>query len=515
LVAITRARIKILSLVRGSWRNAFMQDLLLTTLTSVLTALAAVVTTRILAQGLGPEQFGAYSLARRLFATLTPVLTLSMAIAIPRYMAMARERSTSDRFFLSGLMLGLLPGALAAGAILMLFGDQLTQLVFHSNTYRLLLLATIVSTVGYLFYAMLYGFYRGQSQMRQANLWQIFALGIGPLVAAALLSGMRRADLIMALSAIPMFLAAIPIAVHAAQALSRSGGQLRLGGPLRQMASYGLPRIPAGFALSGIFAIGPLLAPYFASLADAGYLAAGQSVQTAIQAVVIAFGLVALPKISQMVAQGRQDAVKQAVKNVIGFTLHLGLFFTLQGVLWTDELVLVLLGPQYLAAIPLMRIVLASLVPYLAYVMLRSVVDAVEDKAINTVNLFIAVAVTVLVGAGTASLGLKTMGLAIGMTVGQLVLGILTIYFLVREYQIRWQSFFSVTIVLLNAGCFVVGFLVKAGLEARLHGTMLVIGAVTIAAGLSLIYMYALQRARVEWLVDLERRLGAGRAKTI
>ena len=483
-----------------------MRDLAITTLTSVVSTVTAMVTIRLLAEGLGPEQFGAYQLARRALAIVAPIATLSMGVAIPRYVAIARDSTTRDRYYLSGLLLG----GVATVIILIggaLFANHLTLLIFHDKVYRLLFLATLCLTAGYSLFTVLYAFYRGLSRMGKANLWLMGTVAIGPLLVALAFAQVGRADLIVALSAVLVGCAGVPLAAHTVRALARSGSRLALRGTLRQMAYYGLPRVPGGFALAGLFAVGPFLAPYFGSLKEAGYLAAGQSVLTALQGGLVAFGLVALPKLAQMVAEGRAEMVSMAVENIVALVLHLGLFCTLQGLLWADEIVLALLGAQYQEAIPLMRVMLLSLVPYLGYVMLRSVVDAVEDRAVNTVSLFIALAVALVVGLLAAIAGLGPMGLAIGSAMGFLTLGASTIYYLARVYRLDWWRLRPRQLLFLNGGFLALGLLAKTGVEASLKGVPLLISVALIVTGMGALYVFGLWRLRVGWLVELEHRI--------
>ena len=70
----------ILDALRRIHPSPFVKDILFTTITSVLTTVSAIVVTRLLAEGLGPEKFGAYSLSRRMLATIAPFSLLAFLI---------------------------------------------------------------------------------------------------------------------------------------------------------------------------------------------------------------------------------------------------------------------------------------------------------------------------------------------------------------------------------------------------------------------------------------------------
>lgn len=59
----------ILDALRRVHPSPFVKDILFTTITSVLTTVSTIVVTRLLAEGLGPEKFGANLLSRRTLAT--------------------------------------------------------------------------------------------------------------------------------------------------------------------------------------------------------------------------------------------------------------------------------------------------------------------------------------------------------------------------------------------------------------------------------------------------------------
>jgi O-antigen/teichoic acid export membrane protein len=492
--------------LRSLTPGSFIHNLATTALASVLTLVSAILTVRILAQGLGPDQFGAYSLARRLLTITASISMLSMGVAIPRYVAIAKDDLARDRYLLSGLILGIVPGVIILVGGLLL-DEPLASLFFRNAEFRVLLDATLWLVVGYSIFSMLYAFYRGMSWMGRANLWQVAVVALGPLLVAWVLAREGRADLVIALSAAFMWFAAVPIGYHVVSILGQSGRHLSLREPLRQLLIYGFPRVPADLALGALFAVGPFLAPYTGSLRDAGYFAAGQSVLIAFEAGVGAFGLVVLPKLARMVRDGSRESVAKVIELIITLVLHIGLFATLQGLLWADVIVWVLLGPQYQAAIPLMRVILVTLMPYLAYVMLRSVVDAIEVRAVNTMNLFLALLVTLGASVLVITTNAGTLGLAVSMGIGLFTLGGFTILYFAREYRPRVKALSLGAVLLLNLGFLAVAVLIRIELQVVFEGTAFLLSMIVTMTCLTILYAVALRRLRVSWMLELEQRV--------
>ena len=409
-----------------------------------------IMVTRFLAKGLGPEEFGAYSLSRRVVSTIIPFSTLMMGVAVTRYIALSKDDGSKYNYFLSGFILGILPSVVFA-IVGLIYRHELSQLIYHSTAHTSLFMATLLILVGYPFYNILFAFYRGDGKMIYANLWQIGLIALGPIAIAWWFSKSGQADLIIFLMGGLLFLAVVPIALLISRAILNSkikGHKIRRN--LKELFQFGFPRSPGGIAFSGILTIGPFLAPYFGSLKDAGFLVVGQSMLRVVEGGVVAFGLVALPKLAQAFGERRNEFLKESTTDIITFVFHLGLFTTFHLILWSDQIVLIWLGPQYMDAISLMKVLLLAVVPFFAFVMLRQIVNAIEEKPLNTVNCVCSFVIALISSFVLAFLGLGVMGLAIGSTIGLSVLGLLTVRYLWKLYQLKIRILRIQDVLLLN-----------------------------------------------------------------
>ena len=147
--------------------------------------------------------------------------------------------------------------------------------------------------------------------------------------------------------------------------------------------------VTGGFGFIGIMAIGPFLASQYISIKDSGFLVAGQSLFRIIEGIAGAFGIVALPKIAKLIKGRGHDFLKGKLQNVAVFIFHIGIFTSLHLFLWSDQIVLFWLGNQFEAAICLFKIFSLVVTPYLVFTMLYSAIDAVQKRAINTLNIYI------------------------------------------------------------------------------------------------------------------------------
>jgi len=491
--------------------SPFLRDLILTQATAVCTMVALIVVTRLLAQGLGPEKFGVYSLARRLLMVALPFATLAMGVTLTRYAALSGKGKAGFPFFLGGLILGVAPSVVifAAGAV---FSRQLSTVVFGHERYRDVTMAALFMISGYALYTVLYSVYRGTDRMRRANLWQLGVLVVVPLVVAAAYAKSGRVALIVFLMGAACYAAAVPLISRLVRGLMSSGAAHGTGPALRALLRYGLPRVPGNFAKTALFAAAPFLARYLVGVREAGFLVAAQSLMIVTQGGMDAFALVALPKVAKLFADEREDLIRGGVGNIIAFAFHMGIFAALHLALWSDSIVLVWLGPDYRGAIVAFRITAVAVLPYAAFVMLRAIIDAVEEKAVNTRNLVMSLATAVAASTILGVLGLGTAGLAAGATLGFLVLGLSTTSYLWRRFRIERRVLLTKWVVLLNVGLILCAWAVKWLLGREGRGLSIVAGAVLSEAVFIGVYFFVLRKLKAGWISELEKRLVSRRS---
>ena len=484
----------------------FIRDIVTTTATSFLTIIALVIVTRLLAEGLGPEGFGAYSLARRILSTVDPFSTLLMGIAVTRYIALTRETRSQYAFLVAGILLGVLPsiGILIFGISLK---SKMTLLVFHSESYTRLMLATLIMIVCYSFFVVLYGFYRGRGRMGMANAWQLGVIGIGPVIIAWMFADSGQVDTIIVFMAILLGSSIFPLTLHAVRAFKESLTIIEIRRSAKELFRYGLPRVPGGVVFAGLLAIGPFLAPYFGTLKDAGYFVAGQSLLRVVEGVTESFGRVALAKAAMIYADQKNDFLGEGTTDIIAFVIHLGIFATAHLIVWSDQIVLVLLGQQYTDALPLMRVLLIGLTPFLAYSMLRSIIDAVETKAVNTIFSSVAFVIALAVSFMLGSLGFGIIGLGIGSALGFATLGGLTVRFLWKKYRLNATPIKFTRVLLLNTALILIAVLLRPWLESIFNRASPLVIAGILEGSLTLVYLFILWKWKVKWMTEIEKRI--------
>ena len=459
---------------------------------------------RFLAKGFGPEEFGAYSLARRIISNIIPLATLSITVGLARYVATTNENKQRGSYVLSSII------STGTALILLLIiaipaSKQLSYLIFRSNEYINLYYASLFLLAGYCFFAITYAYFRGMQKFNFANSLQLCSMALIPLIISFLFAYKKNSALIMFLMGLAFYLSIIPLILIIIKIKMPSLKDVRSS--MKTLLSYSFPRIPSGFIIAGLITLGPLLGGLFIGLKEAGYFVIGQSVFRVMESAFVGFGLVALPKVSQLLAEDKIEFLKSKIEDILTMTFQLGIFITIHVFIWSRVIVLVWLGPEYKAAVPIMQILTLSLGPYLGYVILRSIVDAVEFRAINTLNLSLSLAVAALASIIFVYAGLGIIGLAIGTALGFLFLGAKTSIFLINRYKISLKNFMMHWVLLLNVLFAGATLLLKKYVASFLSLTNLLILGFIIESIFFSCYLYFFYKKDIRWFSELKKRI--------
>jgi O-antigen/teichoic acid export membrane protein len=484
--------------------SPFMQDIVMTAFATAVTMVSLILITQWLARGLGPTEFGVWGLSRRVYAALTNVTTIPLGVALARGFALTDQARERRAILIAGVILAVVPNSalLLAGALLPGAG---AGVLFHDPARGGLLLASLAGLVGTAGYTVVYARYRGLQQMRLANLWQLGAVGLGPLLVTWWLRDQPRADRVVLWSGLVPCAAYLPLLGWLWAARRAPGADVQSS--LRDLLRYSIPRMPGGLAFGVLMALGPLLAPYFTTLADAGYLVAAQSALRIVEAATASFAVVALPKVASLKAGLAAEFVQARVEDLVALSLHLGLFATGQMILWSPEIVRVWLGEAYVPAIPIVRVMLIAVAPYLAYAVLRSVIDALEDRAVNAANIYAALGITLVLSLLLPWLGLGALGLSIAGAAGFISLGLLSVRHLWRSLGLRGSELRVGPVLGLNLTLGAVVTALRAVLpEAWGAGPRLLAGA-GLAGSAALLYVAVLRQWGTRWIAEVELRV--------
>jgi O-antigen/teichoic acid export membrane protein len=486
--------------------SPFARDVLMSAATAMMTMASVVLVTGWLAAGLGPLSFAVYALARRVSSAAAAVSPGPLAVGLARALAATPERRVRDAYLWAGTLLAIGP-VLAMAVVGAAFPAFWADLLLSDARYVPELLAILGLIVGNAIYSLVFARLRGTSRIRSATLWQLWVLAVGPVIVVGFAAKGSSLTVILLLLAALSFTALVPLVTWLARA-GRSGTRPSdLRPPLLALFRYSAPRVPGTAALASLLSLGPLLAPYFGDLRGAGYLVAAQSVFRVAELGTAGFGLVVLPKVSALLAGQRDQFLRERVEDLLGLVLHLGIFAACQLAIWAPEIVSVWLGAAYQEAVPTVRVLLIALMPYLGYTLLRSVIDGMNERPVNTWNVYGALACTAVLSLILGVGGAGALGLAVATAIGFVVLGALTFRYLWESLRLGGAHIHAGAAVALNLAAALAVLLGRSVLLGRLGQPGLLLAGAGLSATCLAVYLFVLRRLEVRWLVEIETRL--------
>ena len=487
--------------------SSFVRDVVVTTFTSLATAVCLVLVTKVLARVLGAETFGVYAIARRASSLVLLFATLEMGTALPRLLAMTRSDDARGSILLAATLLPIAPATLlvlAAAA----FTPQLSCLLFGSADFEAVLISATLCVATQPLFVALYGYFRGTDRMGLANASLLVVTAFGPLIVAQFCVGPGELSRYFRFLAVLQAASLLPLLPRLASVMRSKEALATLRDQALELLRYALPRTPTGLGFYGLLAAGPLLQAHFGSLKNAGFLVVGQYLPTLVESAFAAFGIVLLPRVSHSLAEGRRDLLRAPLGGLLCAILHLGAFMTIQLIVWSDTILVIWLGQDFLQANDIVRISLLSLVPLLLFGIMRSVIDAATTRPENTINVYVALFVVILLSAASLAARLGPEGLAAASTTGVTLLGALTILRVKRHGLIPDRLKVNVVAVgALNLAGLAIAVAVKMLLSTHVSAGWLFIAGVVTGVLLLLVYVFSLRVLGVEWVRMLLRRL--------
>ena len=486
--------------------SPFMRDVLLTALTSAITMICNIWLIRLIARGLGPEEFGAYTLIRRTSSTLIPFTTLSIGIGIARYLAFHSGRNNKTESILPAGLAMSLGFSFLIILILFPFSAQLGKIIFRKEGQELLFQSILFLIVGYNFYTCLYSYYRGYQKMTRANIWQIFIIAIFPIPIAYYLIDFRNAGY-LAFGIGSLFYLSLFDLVGKLRRDFKMIRREEFKSTARDLLFYSLPRAPGGVALSFIFTFGVLISPYLGTIANAAYISIAVWIFQIIQASTTPFGLVVLPKASNLFGRGKEDYLKNKLRSIYDLVLQVGVFATIQLTLILDFIIFVWLGKEYSEAIPIAQVIILTITPFFLYVMLRNIIDAIEERAINAYNVYISLLATITSSLIFLQFNLGLIGLAIGLDLGLCLLGFLTYLYVNRRYHMRLFLEQPYLMFLINILMGLIVYLIKYKVFSNEFSYRSLIVIISVQFVLGTAYFLTLGRLGCSWAQDIKERI--------
>jgi len=388
-------------------------DLIWASLSIFAVLLANLLISAVLARR-GVQVFEGYNLGKRLASTAVPLLVMGLNLGLAKLLAEV-SGALRERRIVAGYRLVLSLTILMSVVLVLMPRMQ----VFIVGSAGWEFWALWAYTLGMTFNLVVYSTHRGSLAQSKANRNNILAVGLLPALVVLIAPSSTTATVLLALIGAVLLLTQ---GLRVAWIAFRGGVQPVSRDDYALLLRYSMPRLPAGILAAAALAVGPWVVHRAGASADAAFLLAGLSVIQLAGAAFAGFSMVLLPRISAMAIAGDVDKARRTVGSVVSLMLvgcagAVPVLF-----LGMRSLVQVWLGPNFMAAVPILRIFALGIPAVVLYGVLTSVTDAAVRFPVNTLGASLALlgaAAPALFGASDAT------SLGIGFVVGQWVAALL------------------------------------------------------------------------------------------
>jgi len=492
--------------------SPFLRDIFFTGFVAIIVAICNILVIRVIAKGLGAEELGIYTLVRRTVATVLPLSSLSMGIGLARYLAFyAGKGQKIESILPAGLILSSIASLLVC-LVLFPFSGLLSEIIFNKKGMESTFMLILFLLFGENLFICLYAYYRGQVKMIHANIWGVLVMGVMPLSIVLLLISKNNLNYIILGIGMLFYLSVFGLLPKLFDGI-RKTSYAEFTATARKLLAYSIPRAPGGLALPLIFTVGVLASPYTGGIVNAAYISIGIWIFQILQTATDSFGQVILPKTARYLGSGNEQYLASKLRSIYDLILHVGIFAIIQLFLVLDFIIFAWLGVEYSDAVPIARIIVLSMVPFFFYSMMRNIIDAVDKKAINALNLYLSLFITVVSSLFLVRLGLGVAGLAIGLDLGLISLGTMTYLFMKNRYKVSLLSvkFYPVLIINLLMGLCI--YIVKYEMMSNqfIYKNFAIIIWAQLICGI--LYLILLKKLNSTWIRDIEDRITYGHSE--
>ena len=396
------------------------RDYVTTFITEALVVAGYLLAFKLVADHLGASGFGEYALARRTLSLLLPLGVVGLDIGITRYVSYASaERSPSSAGYVpAGLILMAVAVAILS-AVLLVFNGFWAQVFFGSETYATTIISIPPLLAGGSLHVAAYGYLRGLAKIQKANVLMAVNHVIVPVLSIVLF-GNSVSGILVAMGVAWTVVSLVPLA-----RLPLTTAHLRER--IRELARFGIPRVPGDVVQLLLFAMPGILVAHAADIRVAGLVAFGVAAVSMIGSALTPVSFVLLPFAARLFASGSVRQLRREIIEVVGITMAGTLVLVVLLEVFAGPIVRIYLGPSFSSGVDTLRLTLFGALPWAVYISLRSVIDARHVRPINALNMVISFAAFVVLAVVLRHVTDDTTAAVLAFVLSLYLLAILTI----------------------------------------------------------------------------------------
>jgi len=364
------------------------KDYVLTIIVQFVVLASGLLVYKLAAECFGTDGFSGYALSRRTISLIQPALLMGLGVGIPRYIAYGYsnpDQKNPDAYFISALFI-LVPVFFIFFIFFNLFNGTFSYIFFGSSNYSYLILPISCMIVGQIFHASCYSYFRGRLMMMRANLLQAINMGIIP-PATFFLFGKSLSTVLAVTGIVWIIISSLAFLFMPIKLGACNPG--KLVPYAKEIMGYSIMRVPGDFALSALLALPAILTAHMTGVREAGFVAFGTVVFNMGGYFFAPISTILLPKASHMIARANYEGLKYDLKRMLMSAICLTTLGVVILEIFTSQLIEIYLKKNFFETIMIVRVFAIGIVPYVVYIVLRSIIDANYVKPINVINMIV------------------------------------------------------------------------------------------------------------------------------
>lgn len=343
------------------------------------------------------SEFIKFNLSRRAIAIFNVILMLGLTISLPRSVALTKNnhlykiRITSK--LIAALLLILLITILFSFFIL-LFPAFWGNLLWDTNVYSSLLIQMAFYLISMGVYTIIFSFARGLMCFKYANLITLW-FNLFPLLIVQFLHNIESYYLFTTINnfLIALCFTFLLVRKFELKFFFNFPYILKEG---KNLLRYGLPRIPGDFSMEGLLSIPVFITAHLRGNVSASYLAFAVSLVSMMTSFLAPISLILLPESAKRIMNKDMEGLKKYIKTLFYIFIPLVFIATIILQLIAKFIVHIYLNVSSDEAVWDIKIISWVFLPYLIYVILRSVIDIAYFKPKNAINSICALIILII-----------------------------------------------------------------------------------------------------------------------
>lgn len=398
------------------------RELMFTVIVQILIMIVNLLVYKAASNLMSVDSFGLFNVARRSANLVAFVLLNGLGISIPRFISIYRQtgKSSSEKNLLvAGISLALFTSLFLLFSSV-IFPKFLSRLLLGSESLTSSVLPVSLNSIGILVFTFVSAFIRGINKIKTFNLmqlgFQIIVLSLIFLISKNPIVLLCWWGLIWIIISTVVFLL-----IYYSEPIASIPVNMELfKKEIKILLRYGLPRVAGEFALFGFFSIPLLILSSRNDLKTAAMFSVSIAFFQLFTAIFSFAGYVLLPYVSIGFSKGKMSEIVLNLRNLELLYLVGSLVSTFILIILTKFLIQLFFSPSFFDAIPATQIISFAILPFSFYLLYRNPIDAVSIFPWNTLFLFSAFILVVLLSVFASDI----KGFAFAFVIASYILGI-------------------------------------------------------------------------------------------